>query len=62
MASAKEIVREILESLPDDCSVEDVVQELYAGQRAGEGDRDIDDRRLAVHGEVMRQARRYLGD
>jgi len=60
VASAKDIVREILEGLPDDCSLQDVVHQLYR-QSAGEVPVD-DDRRLVVHGEILRQARRYMRD
>ena len=60
MATAKQIVLEVLESLPDDCSLEDVAYQLYVRQSVEEGERDADAGRLAPHDEVMREARKCL--
>ena len=40
MAKAKQLVLEVLASLPDDCSLEDVQYELYVRQRIAEGEQD----------------------
>jgi hypothetical protein len=59
MMSAKQVVLEILESLPDDCSLQDVAYALRVrGAATDEGDGDAG--RLEEHDEVMRQARMYL--
>jgi predicted transcriptional regulator len=60
MMSAKQVVLEILESLPDDCSLEDVAAALDLRHGAAQGARDADRGRLEEHHEVMRQARMYL--
>ena len=60
MATAKQIVLEVLESLPDDCSLEDVAYQLYVRQSVEEGERDADAGRLVPHDEVMREARKCL--
>lgn len=60
MATAKQIVLEVLESLPDDCSLEDVVYQLYVRQSVEVGERDADAGRLVPHDEVMREARKCL--
>ena len=60
MAGTKEVVREVLEALPDDCTLEDVQYELYVRQRILEGERAADARELVPHEEVMRDAREWL--
>lgn len=58
--SAKEVVRQVLESLPDDCSLLDIAQRLYAREGIAAQERDAEARRLDDLREVMRQARMYL--
>ena len=60
MGTAKQIVLEVLESLPDDCSLEDVAYQLYVRQSVAEGEGDADAGRLVPHDEVMREARKCL--
>ena len=60
MASAKDLVLGILQSLPDDCSLEDVQYELYVRQKIAEGEKAADEGKLVPHEEVMREAREWL--
>ena len=60
MASAKQVVIQVLESLPDDCSLEDVQYELYVRQKVAEGERAADRGETVPHDEVMREAREWL--
>jgi len=60
MASAKQVVIQLLESLPDDCSLEDVQYELYVRQKVAEGERAADRGETVPHDEVMREARGKL--
>lgn len=60
MAGAKQVVRDVLESLPDDCSLEDVQYELYVRQRILEGERAANAGELVPHEQVMREAREWL--
>jgi hypothetical protein len=60
MTSAKKLVIEVLQSLPDDCSLEDVQYELYVRQKIVEGERAADEGKLVPHEEVMREARAWL--
>jgi hypothetical protein len=58
-SAAKRVVLEVLASLPDDCSLQDVADALQERlDRRGGRDRDL--ARLEEHDEVMRQARKYL--
>lgn len=61
MSSAKEFVMEVLKSLPDDCSVEDIQYELYVRQAIREGEQAADDGRVVPHEQVMREMAKWLG-
>ena len=56
----KDVVLEVLQSLPDDCSLEVVQYELYVRHRIAEGEKAADEGRLVPHEEVMREAREWL--
>lgn len=60
MAGTKQVVREVLEFLPEDCSLEDVQYELYVRQRVLEGERAATAGELVPHEQVMREAREWL--
>jgi predicted transcriptional regulator len=55
---AKEAVRELLNRLPDDCSVEDVLYHLYVLQSVERGQADVAAGRTIPHEEVDRALRR----
>jgi hypothetical protein len=59
---AKEAVRALLDRLPDDCSVEDVLYHLYVLQAIERGQADAGVGRTIPHAEVDRALRRkWLG-
>jgi hypothetical protein len=60
MAKAKQLVLEVLASLPDDCSLEDVQYELYVRQRIAEGEQAADQRKMKPHDQVLREAREWF--
>jgi predicted transcriptional regulator len=62
--TAKQTVRELLDRLPDDCSLDDVQYHLYVVQAADRGLADIADGRTIPHAEVDADLRRkwLLGD
>jgi predicted transcriptional regulator len=60
VASAKQLAREILDSLPDDSSLEDISYHLYVRARVEEGLRDLDEGRVVPHKQVMREAAEWL--
>jgi len=60
MGSAKQLAREILDSLPEDSSLEDISYHLYVRARVEEGLRDLDEGRVVSHGQVMREAEEWL--
>ena len=61
---AKQAVRDLLEKLPDDCTLEDVLYHLYVLQRVAQGLAEADSGQIIPHDEVDRELRRQwqLGD
>jgi predicted transcriptional regulator len=59
MESAKEEVRRILESLPDDATLEDIQYRIYVRQAIAAGLRDIDQGRVVSQEEVERRMSRW---
>ena len=55
---AKEAVRALLDRLPDDCSVDDVLYHLYVLQAVGRGQVDVAAGQTIPHEEVDSAMRR----
>jgi hypothetical protein len=55
MSSVKESVIQLVESLPDDCTVEDIQYHLYVREKVLAGSRAIDEGRVQSHEEVGRR-------
>jgi predicted transcriptional regulator len=55
---AKQAVRALLDRLPDDCSVEDVLYHLYVLQEVERGQADVAAGRVMSHEEVEGALRR----
>jgi hypothetical protein len=62
--TAKQTVRELLDRLPDDCSLDDVQYHLYVVQAADRGLPEVADGRTIPHAAVDADLRRkwLLGD
>jgi hypothetical protein len=60
VASAKQLVIDVLNTLPDDCTLEDVQYELYVRQQVAHGARAADARETVPHEDVVREAREWL--
>lgn len=59
MDTAKKEVRRILESLPDDATLEDIQYRIYVRQAIAAGVRDIDQGRIVSQDEVERRMSRW---
>lgn len=57
---AKEAVFKLLESLPDDATIEDIQYHLYVLQKIRSGQEAADAGDIVSHEEVMRQLPRWL--
>ena len=60
MASAKQLVLDVLKALPDDCSVEDDQYELYLRQKVAQAEQAAAAGEILPHDEVAREAREWL--
>jgi predicted transcriptional regulator len=58
MLATKQRVRDLLERLPDDCSLDDVVYHLYVMQKVEAGLADVETGRLIPHDVVSAELRR----
>ncbi|HZL18314.1 MAG TPA: hypothetical protein VFG23_11270 [Polyangia bacterium] len=58
MQPAKTTVMALLEKLPDDCSLEDVLYHLYVIQKIEAGLAEADAGKLIPHEEVAKELRR----
>ena len=58
MQATKQRVRDLLDRLPDDCSVEDVLYHLYVIQKVDAGIADAEAGRLIPHDIVVKEMRR----
>jgi len=52
---SKDTVRKLLDQLPDDCSLEDVLYHVYALVKIEEGERDASAGRVISHDQLMRE-------
>lgn len=60
MASAKQLALEIVQSLPDDCTLADVAYRVYLRQLVEEAREDIREGRVLTQEEVEREAAQWL--
>ena len=60
MASAKQVARELLDRLPEDCSLEDIQYHLYVRQMVEEGRREIRDGQYFTQEQIERDLASWL--
>jgi len=60
MSSVKEEVRQILEKLPEDASLEDVQYHIYVRQKVERGLKDAAEGRVLTQEEVEKRMARWL--
>ena len=51
----KDAVRALLDRLPDDCTLEDVLYHVYVLQKIEEGDQAVREGRVVPHEQAMRE-------
>jgi hypothetical protein len=60
MVSPKQVAREILDSLPDDCSLEEIQYRLYVRQMVEEGRQDVRKGNVVSQEEIEQDLERWL--
>lgn len=58
--TTKEAVIEMIRRLPDDVSVDDIMEELYVRLQIEESMRELDDGKGIPHEEVMKRMAKWL--
>lgn len=61
MSDAKQIVRDLLDRLPDDCTLADVIEELRVLEAIEQGRADVSDGRVVPHEQVVAEMRARWG-
>ena len=61
MASAKQVAREVLDSLPEDCSLHEIQYRLYVRQMIEQARADVREGKVVSQAEVERDLERWLG-
>jgi hypothetical protein len=61
MATAKDTVREVLEQMPDDCSLEDVQYQLYLRQKLDRSRLAAAEGLVVSHAEVKKRLSKWAG-
>jgi len=59
MENAKDQVRQILQMLPEDASLEDIQYHIHVRQRIEHGLEDVEAGRVVSHGEVRRRLTKW---
>ena len=60
MATAKEEIRKLLDTLPDDATWEDVQYSIYVRERVERGRREAEQAGLVDHEEIESRMKRWL--
>jgi predicted transcriptional regulator len=58
--TTKDLVRKLLDRLPDDATLEDVQYQIYVLQKIRAGEEDIEAGRTVPHDEVMKDLDQWL--
>lgn len=62
MNTAKAEVRELLDELPDDCTIEDIQYHLYVREQIRQGIWSLENERTYTQDEIERDVARWLTD
>lgn len=60
MLTAKDEVRQLLDKLPDDASLEDIQYRIYVIQSVERGLKDLEEGRVVSHDEVKQRMGKWL--
>ena len=62
MASAKDVARQILDSLPEDCSLQEIQYRLHVRQMVEEGRQDVRNGKVVSQEEIEQDLERWLAE
>lgn len=58
--TTKEVIRKLLDRLPDNATIEDLQYQIYVLQKIQSGEEDLKAGRVKGHDEVMKDLARWL--
>ena len=58
--TTKEIIRKLLDRLPDDATIEDVQYQIYVLQKVQAGEDDLKEGKVVGHDEIVKDLARWL--
>ncbi|HUT56823.1 MAG TPA: hypothetical protein VNA25_02985 [Phycisphaerae bacterium] len=58
--TTKEIARSVIEALPEDASIDDIMQALYVRAKLERAERSIEEGRGIPHAEAKRRLQKWL--
>ncbi len=61
MQTAKQEVNKLLDTLPEDCTLEDIQYHLYVLQKIERGLKDVEEGKVLTQEEVEKRMARWLG-
>lgn len=56
----KDDVKQMIDKLPDDCSIEDIQYTLYVRSKIQKGQKDIDEGNFISHDEVQKRMEKWF--
>jgi len=59
MAAIKDVAKQVIEALPDDASMEDIIHALYVREKFERGLREVREGKGIPHEEVKRQMQKW---
>ncbi len=59
MAAVKDIARQVIDALPDDASMDDIIHALYIREKYERGLREVREGKGIPHEEVKRQMQKW---
>ena len=59
MAAVKDIAKQVIDALPEDASMDDIIHGLYVREKYERGLREVEEGRGIPHEEVKRQMQKW---
>lgn len=60
MAAVKDVAKQVIDALPADATMDDVMHALYVRAKCERADREIEDGKGITHEEAKRRLRKWL--
>jgi predicted transcriptional regulator len=60
MSMLKDDLKQIIDNLPDDCSLEDIQYTLYVRKKIQQGQDDLNEGRIVTHEEMEKRMSKWL--